>query len=385
MADPALPAWLTASDVERAVRSLPGLHGASLMTWSGGPLVGGGGECLGVWRLEGLAMLEGEPTRWSIVLKGWAREVSDDPPSAWNWPYREMELYRSGMLDDLPGGIRAPRYYGDLERDDGSVWVWLEDITDGVQAPWPIDRYETIARQLGQFNGAWLVDHLLPDAPFLSRDWLRGWVDRSTPALHALMADTDLARRSGAYPPGALDAYGRLWARRHAIYDELARLPQTFCHLDAFSRNIFIRERVGEPDDTVLIDWSFAGIGAIGEELVPLVGASIGFLDAPVSDIAEMSESALTGYIAGLRDAGWDADAAAVRWVFQVGMGLRYGLGVTQFVLLGLVDPDSIPTIEKNFGHPFGDIMATLCALNAWVVDSAALREDKVPPSSPPA
>jgi hypothetical protein len=345
MADPATPAWLTDTDVERAIRSMGGLRDASLMAWSGGPLAGGAGDCLGVWRMEGRAMVDGEPKACSIVLKGWNRQETDDPPSAWNWPYREMELYRSGMLEDLPGGIRAPRYFGDLERDDGSVWLWLEDITDGVQAPWPIGRYETIARQLGQFNGAWIVDQPPPNTPFLSRNWLRGWVDCSTPAFHALMADADLARKAVAYPPGVLDAYRRLWPQRQARYEEMAVLPQTFCHLDAFSRNIFVRQRACEPDDTVLIDWSFAGIGAIGEDLVPLVGASVGFLDAAGSDIEEMAEAAIEGYIAGLGDAGWHGDPAVVRRVFQVVMALRYGIGIMQFVLLGQLDPGSIPTI----------------------------------------
>lgn len=372
MPDPAPPTWLTDVEVERAIRLLPGFRDASLVEWSGGPLAGGGGECIGVWRLSGLARVDTAPAPWSIVLKGWDGQRYSGSSSGWNWPYREMVLYRSGLLADLPGGIRAPRCFGDIERDDGSVWVWLEDITDGIQAPWPLDRYGIIARQLGQFNGHWLVDRSPPDTPCLSRNWLRGWVERSTPAVQALMADADLARRSGAYAPGTLEAYARLWARRHELYEELTRLPQTFCHLDAFSRNIFVRERANEPDDTILIDWSYSGIGAVGEELVPLVGASVGFMDTPVSDIAELSDLTLAGYIAGLHDAGWRGDPAIVHRVFGVVMGLRYGIGAMQFVLLGLLDPDSVPAIETNFGHPFPDIMSTLRELNTWLTDRSA-------------
>src|SRR5690606_7261739 len=119
----------------------------------------------------------------------------------------------------------------------------------------------------------WLASRPLPVAPYLSRNWMRNWAELSGPALDAFMRDADLARRATVYPPEVLDGFSRLWRQRHALYAELQRLPQTFCHLDAFSRNIFVREQIGEPDDTILIDWSYAGIGAIGEDLVPLVGA----------------------------------------------------------------------------------------------------------------
>ena len=372
MADPATPAWLTAIDIERAVRSMPGFRDASLVKWSGSPLAGGGGECLGVWRLEGIATVVSEPTPWSVVLKGWPRQETAAPPSAWNWPHREAELYRSGMLGDIPGGIRAPGCFGDVEREDGSVWVWLEDITDGVRGPWSLDRYEAIARRLGQFNGASLAARPLPDTMFLSRHALRDWVELAGPALEAFMGDAELARRFGVYPPEVLEAFGELWSQRHALYEEMARLPQVFGHLDAFSRNIFIRQHPGEPDDTILIDWSFAGIGAIGEELGPLVGASVVFMDAPGSDIEEMSEAVLEGYIAGLKDASWNGDFDVVRRVFHVAMALRYGVGVMRAILLFSLDPSGPQMIETLIGHPHEEFTSHLLAFNTWVARTTA-------------
>jgi hypothetical protein len=278
-----------------------------------------------------------------------------------------MELYRSGMLKDLPGGIRAPRCYGDMEREDGSVWVWLEDITDGTQPPWPIARYGMVARQLGQFNGAWLMDRQLPDTTFLSRSWLREWVDLSRPAFETFMSDADLARSAGVYPPEVLAGLGRLWSQRQEIYDQMSQLPQVLCHLDAFSRNIFIRERPGNPDDTILIDWSFAGIGAIGEDLIPLVGGSVGFLDAPVETIGELSETAMDGYIAGLGDAGWHGDTTAMRRLFPAALGLRYGIGPMRLILYGLLDPAGIALMERMFGHPIDEVISNTLAFNTWV------------------
>lgn len=368
MPDPAIPEWLTTPDVERALRFLPGFDDATLEEWTGGPLEGGTGDCLGVWRLEGSARSEGTPRRWTAVLKGWAGHEVGDPPSAWNWPHREMMLYRSGMLDSLPGGIRAPRHYGDIERADGSIWVWLEDITDAIQAPWPLDRYATIARQLGQFNGAWLVDRSLPDSPFLSRNWLRAWVELAGPAVKAFTTNVDLARRGRVYPPEVLDGLARLWRQRNELYREMSRLPQTFNHMDAFSRNIFVRQRPGEPDDTILIDWSYAGIGAIGEELVALVGASVGFLDAPVATIGEMARTGLDGYLAGLGDAGWHGDTAGLARVFHSAMGLRYGIGSMRFIHQCLGEPDGDRVIETRMGCSSEEYFANMLAFNTWVV-----------------
>jgi hypothetical protein len=384
MPKPAIPEWLATPDVQRAIRFLPGFHDATLGGWTGRPLEGGTGECLGVWRLAGDAGVDGSPRRWSMVLKGWAGHEVEGSPSTWNWPHREMELYRSGMLDDLPGGIRAPWHYGDIERADGSIWVWLEDITDGIQAPWPLDRYATIARQLGQFNGAWLVDRKPPDAAFLSRNWLRAWVELAAPAVEAFTTDADLARSARVYPAEVLDSYARLWRQRHALYNEMAHLPQTFSHMDAFSRNIFVRQRPGEPDDTILIDWSYTGIGAIGEELVPLVGASVGFLDAPVATIAEMSETALEGYIAGLRDAGWHGDTTELQSTFYAAMGLRYGIGSMRFLLQYLDEPDGNRFIEKRMGCSSEEYLANMLAFNTWVVRAIAAQDGHSRPTSPP-
>ena len=370
MLDSSPIAWLTAHDVERAIRSLPGFADAVLLSWTSSSLAGGAGECLGVWRLEGHAHVRGEPRAWSIVLKGWAGQDADDPPSAWNWPHREIELYRSGILADLPGGIAAATCFGDFEREDGTVWIWLEDVTELSGSPWPIERYGTIARQLGQFNGAWLVEHPRPMTDFLSRNWVQAWTELAGPALETFLADDELANRSGTIPPDVLGAFARLWTRRHAIYQEMVWLPQTFCHLDAFSRNIFVRKQPNGADDTILIDWSYAGIGAIGEELVPLVGASVGFMDAPIGDIREMTEAAIDGYVAGLEDAGWKADPVEIWNVVVTSMALRYGIGAMRFTLFSVTDPSGPAVIEAMMRHPLDEFVASNLAFNRWLVQN---------------
>jgi hypothetical protein len=51
--------------------------------------------------------------------------------------------------------------------------MWLEEVLEQIGQQWPLEQYGVVARHLGQFNGAYLVDGLLPNWPWLSLGWLR--------------------------------------------------------------------------------------------------------------------------------------------------------------------------------------------------------------------
>ena len=65
----------------------------------------------------------------------------------------------------------------------------------------------------------------------------------------------------------------------------------------------------------MLFDWSFAGDGAVGEDVSNLIidSCTDGLMD--VALLPEIAETATDGYLRGLRDGGWtgSADAAARR------------------------------------------------------------------------
>jgi hypothetical protein len=244
---------------------------------------------------------------------------------------------------------------------------------------WPTGRtapghwmlYGRVAKHLGQFNGAYLVDRPLPENPCLSRGWLREWVEDAGTAVAELASVSDHPLVRQLYSPHVIEAYTRLWADRHTHYAVLDRMPQVFCHLDAFRRNLFIRPVPDGRDETVLIDWAFAGIAGVGEDLAPLIAASVWLMDVPVADARQLEAIVLESYTEGLRDAGWHGDPDLVRRGYRIATGLRYGTGVVRVLLPILLDERLHPFIEQLIGTPMSEITVHLAAVNEWLADLA--------------
>src|SRR5215211_6190672 len=135
------------------------------------------------------------------------------------------------------------------------------------------------------------------------------------------------------YPPSVVIEITRLWTERERFLTALDRLPQTFCHLDAFRRNLLYR---AEPDgeEVVAIDWSYAGHGAVGQELGQLVVASLFFFETVGSAPRDLDAACFAGYVTGLREAGWVGDERLVRPGFVADAALRHTIG-----LLGVIVP----------------------------------------------
>src|SRR5262249_9796263 len=150
---------------------------------------------------------------------------------------RELLLYRSGLLDDLPAHLRAPRCYDADDPADGVVWLWLEHVREDGEHAWPLERWALAARHLGQLNGAFLVGRPLPGFPWLGGQRLRSWLGRHTSlvTLIAVAPDNPVVRHW--WPRPVVDGILRLWEEREAFCTALETLPQTFGHGDAIRRN----------------------------------------------------------------------------------------------------------------------------------------------------
>ena len=97
----------------------------------------------------------------------------------------------------------------------------------------------------------------------------------------------------------------RLHEQRESLLGLIETLPRTLCHLDVWENNL-IRRADGE---VVLIDWAFAGDGAVGED----IGNLILNVALPDDALADVDRRLTDAYLGGLREAGWAGDERAVR------------------------------------------------------------------------
>jgi hypothetical protein len=156
-------------------------------------------------------------------------------------------------------------------------------------------------------------------------------------------------------PDDASDRLSRLWEERDLYLETLDRLPQTLCHLDLFRRNLFARKTADGDDQTVVIDWAFAGRAAIGAELVPLVLASVAFNEIDLAQTRPLEDIVFAGYLEGLRDAGWRGDPRLVRLGYAAS-SLRLRLGELNRVIDALLDEGQHPFMEQAFGRTMEEI-----------------------------
>jgi hypothetical protein len=323
--------------------------------WDYEQLHGGAGAGNAVYRFSGQGRKGQQKISWSLILKTIRPAEANRDASAWNYYRREPDAYQSGWLDDLPGGLAAPRCFGVVERPDGACWIWLEDVGEEIGSQWPLEQFGVVARHAGQLNGAYLVARSLPSWPWLSSGWLRGYVALSAPAMPLIRHSLDhpLVRR--LVPGDASDRLFRLWEERSLYLDALDRLPQTLCHLDLYRRNLFARQTAHGADQTVAVDWAFVGWGAIGEELVPLVLASIAFFEIDLDQAQALEEIVFEGYLEGLRDAGWRGDPRQMRLGYTAA-SLRFRFAELHRSMGIILDESQHPFSEQAFGRPVEEI-----------------------------
>ena len=302
--------------------------------WKTAPLQGGLEFGSAIYRLQGVAEAVQGPQAWSLVLKAIQPDPQYSDPQGYRYWKREAEAYRSGLLQELPGPVTAPFCYDVCQRPDGSVWMWLEDIRDDLGSPWTVEHYGLVARWLGQFNGAYLAGQPLPGDAWVTHDWLRKYLEHAAPML-------DFIRENPAHPvvqkmfPGfTLALTLAMWEEHTRMLKVLDGLPQTFCHQDAFGRNLFIRGA-----QVVAIDWGYAGIAPVGAELAPLIGVAFGLAGVPSSQAHNLDRVCFEGYLQGLSEAGWTPDPRQVRMGYAFTVFLRYVLGATIGEMLpGILD-----------------------------------------------
>lgn len=344
----------------------------------------------GVYRVSGTGLHTGQSFEWSVILKVLHPKSRGDNPQDWNFWKREALAYQSGLLDKLPGNLKAPRFLGiggDAAPGGNTLHLWLEEVAGAEGSQWSFERYGKVAEHFGTFNGTYLTTQPVPDYPWLS-------IRRSLNWIHSLTSDTESNTKSNSkfnkemmlfrlgntrlrsglakYMPGLLnlgiDIYqgrnlrllnqsetwnspqvrlsfpqpiaGRLlklWKYRKRLQKILESLPETLCHLDAWNPNLISDSLTNGPgvgvhpseqgqEFTTALDWEFIGHGAIGEEIVQLIWCNLYFFNFELPELEYLDKFIFERYLSGLKKAGWDGDPRLVRLGYTASAALRWAL-----------------------------------------------------------
>ena len=253
----------------------------------------------------------------SAILKVARRPTAADPaksfpagdePDHWNYWRREALAYETGLTATVyaSAGITAPALLEASARADGGVALWLADVGGTAGWDWPVPRLARFAHELGVAQARWAGR--VPDLPWLSRRWLAQYLTEG-PRRLTRVDDADWDHpRVAVWPAGVRQRLRQLWADPGPLLAIVGAAERTLCHLDVWPANL-----VDQDGTSVLLDWSFTGDGAVGEDIANLIidSCTDGLMD--VALLPEIAEGTTDGYLRGLRDGGWTGSADAVR------------------------------------------------------------------------
>ena len=320
----------------------------------------------GLYRFSGRGYntaLREDERDWTVVLK-----ILTNPPeegditNIWYWK-RELLVFQSGILDDLPvGGVKAPRFYGSSEQN-GSAWIWMEYIREDDPPRWPLQRFPLAARYYGRFHGAYLNGRALPNYPWLSRDqgisWANGIIPDENwdhPGVQQVLSVENCQRLQW------------LLADKERFFHVYHALPQVFSHCDTSRRNHLFRLDNEGVEEMVSIDWAWCGIAPLGWDLSMLLVDSVLLCEMEPEDLSGVEEAAFPAYLEGLRSSGWQADHHLVR--------LGYCVSATLFPLMAMPIAAIIWSRDdmqdfalQTFGKRFDVVARAWRKLNDHVLD----------------
>jgi hypothetical protein len=327
------------------------------------------GEHVIPWRL-----ILKEARAWPADLTQWVIQTFQLSPAelaqieeVWNWE-REPLAFAS-LLDALPGDVRAPRCYGITPRDDGTRWIWLEDVGGADPDRWSTADFARAARALGTFNGAYLAGHPLPRETWLNHRFLPVWCTLTPRVVTRQRRDPETwqdpaVRR--ALSTETVERIERLWADYPALLARHAELPRTFCHQDSNRANLMLGHGARE---VIGVDWTYCGSGAIGEDAGQLLASSLLWNDADVDAAPDLEGAIVESYLDGLRAAGWTGEGRVAWLGVALEAVLRWAMHAPRLYGAAGTIYDFVSTPDD--GRSIDEIIAQRAAVTSYLLDLA--------------
>lgn len=317
------------------------------------------GEGTALYRLAGEVTQANERVSWSIVLKVLSELPSQSDPSAWYFWQREAQFY-SSELADVQEAVQPVRCFLVEKRRNTSnnieFWLWLKDLGEFESRSWDTRDFGFAASKIGEFNGKYLGTTARPDYSWLCKDGIVSAIGQLSPFIDHLKEKKNDPLLLQQLDASAIENYLRLWEQR-SLYAEMLRFPpQTLCHFDANSRNLFLTRGETQTNSVVAIDWSYVGYGAIGADVTILVIDSLIGGTTFLEEVEQFESTILEEYLIGLNRAGWTGSPDLVRLGYT-SAAIYYRLGSLKILLELILDEERRKRFEAAFGLPFSGVI----------------------------
>ena len=275
---------------------------------------------------------------WAQIPEVFHEEVLTELP--WR---SEADIYASPLRRLLPAGMRMPAVYAIDPLNEDRIVIWMEDVQERPGA-WGWDDYRTAASALGRLAGQLPQDRVPSEIPVKRRDFRQYFFGRITHGTLPGLRSEETWRHPLVHDAADLRLRGDLESLVGAVpalLDRLDDLPRTLVHGDACPQNLL--RPVAEPDVVVAIDWTFAGIAALGLDAAQLVAgrAESGELDP--AELGAVLDQVLGAYVEAFTEAaGAPVDPDVVRFGVIANLVIRSAFTALPIEMLGDAPTDQL-------------------------------------------
>ncbi len=168
------------------------------------------------------------------------------------------------LLPDL--ALTAPRYYGALEADAGTVWLFFEDVGTERLSPLDASHRALAARWLAELHTGGATHQAAHDLPATGAGRFRETLVEGRAAIRAHLDNPVIGRLDRASLAGLADLLDGIEARWNDLETWCGDVPRTVTHGDVQRKNLYLRRGARGPE-LCPIDWETAARGTPAADL----------------------------------------------------------------------------------------------------------------------